>query len=320
MTNKPKSPTSSISVMVTVLNEQATISRLLEALGKQTLQPTAVIIVDGGSTDGTSQILKQWQKKKLPFRLLVKQQKGNRSVGRNTALKLATTAYVACTDAGCVPEKTWLEELVKKQKQTKAKVVAGYYRGLAKNGFQVAQVPYVLVMPDQVDEQTFLPATRSVLFDRGWLLKIGGFDQTLSDNEDYALAKKIEAIQKRSKTPVLSFAKKAVVGWIPRDTLRQFGWMIFRFARGDARAGIFRPKVLALFARYFIFLIWFLLAVSWQQWLLVASFVATCLFYIFWSVQKNYRYAKQNWYWLPVLQLTCDVSVMLGTIVGLLSY
>lgn len=317
MTNKPKSTASSVSVMVTVLNEQATISRLLEALSQQTLSPFDVIIIDGGSTDKTLQILKQWQKKKLPFRLIVKQQAGNRSVGRNLALKLATTTYIACTDAGCIPEKTWLEELVKKQKQTKAKVVAGYYRGLAKTGFQEAQIPYVLVMPDQVDEQTFLPATRSVLFDRLWLLELGGFDQNLSDNEDYALAKKIEAIKKFSKTPVLSFAKKAVVGWIPRETLRQFSWMIFRFARGDSRAGIFRPKVIALFVRYFIFLIWLLLVVSWQHWLLVASFVVISLLYLLWSVQKNYRYAQKSWYWLPLLQICSDISVMLGTISGL---
>jgi glycosyltransferase involved in cell wall biosynthesis len=42
-------------VIVTVFNESGTIGNLISALKKQNIQPKAVVIVDGGSTDGTSQ-------------------------------------------------------------------------------------------------------------------------------------------------------------------------------------------------------------------------------------------------------------------------
>src|SRR5271166_4423912 len=42
-----------VSVTATVLNEADDIDRLLTSLMEQTLSPAEVIIVDGGSTDGT---------------------------------------------------------------------------------------------------------------------------------------------------------------------------------------------------------------------------------------------------------------------------
>jgi glycosyltransferase involved in cell wall biosynthesis len=42
-----------VSVVSTVLNESAAIDALVESLMRQTLAPAEVIIVDGGSTDGT---------------------------------------------------------------------------------------------------------------------------------------------------------------------------------------------------------------------------------------------------------------------------
>src|SRR5271165_4490448 len=44
---------SAVSVTATVLNEVDDIDRLVTSLMEQTLSPAEVIIVDGGSTDGT---------------------------------------------------------------------------------------------------------------------------------------------------------------------------------------------------------------------------------------------------------------------------
>jgi glycosyltransferase involved in cell wall biosynthesis len=315
MNKLKKSPT--VSVIVTVFNEVLTIDELLKSLGDQTLKAKSIIVTDGGSTDGTLEKLHQWQQKKLSVKLVIERVNGNRSQGRNRAVKMAKTELIACTDAGCVPEKTWLEELVNEQKGSGALIVAGYYQGLPANNFQVAQVPYVLVMPDRINFAEFLPATRSMLFNRQWFVENGGFDESLSDNEDYALARKIQDSQSKSGKKILSFTKDAVVGWRPRKTLREFTWMIFRFARGDARAHLWRPKVALIFLRYLLFLCFVIATLfGYLPGLLIVSLLAAGA-YMLWSIAKNYRYAQSAWYWLPILQITSDIAVMSGTIAGL---
>ena len=44
---------SAVSVIATVLNEAEDIDGLVSSLIHQTLEPAEIIIVDGGSTDGT---------------------------------------------------------------------------------------------------------------------------------------------------------------------------------------------------------------------------------------------------------------------------
>lgn len=308
---------SKVSVIVTLLDESKTIDELLQSLMTQSVLPQSIIITDGGSTDGTWEKLLQWKQKNLPVELRIAQVKGNRSVGRNRAVELVETELIASTDAGCVPEKDWLAELVRAQKRSGSLVVAGYYRGLPLNDFQIAQVPYVLTMPNSIDYSRFLPATRSMLFDRKWFLENGGFDVGLSDNEDYALARKIEKIQQTGRREILSFTDKAVVGWRPRRSLLEFAWMIFRFARGDARARLWRPKVLLIFLRYLsiILLMSFALIEKSTNILMVGCLAAS--WYLLWSISKNLRYAQSSWYWLPVLQIASDIAVMFGTIAGL---
>lgn len=305
------------SVIVTVCNEVKTVEPLLKALAGQTLLPESVIITDGGSIDGTWKKLQALEKQSWPFAFVIKQVKGNRSVGRNSALRMAKTTFVASTDAGCIPEQTWIEELLATQKQSNTPVVAGYYKGLPTTPFETAVVPYVLVMPDRIDEKTFLPATRSALFDRKWLLQFGGFDETLSDNEDYVLARQIQAAAEKSSDPLISFSRRAVVGWQPRATLKSFAWMIFRFARGDAAALALRPKVILIFLRYALFFALLLAAVSSLNTFLLLMSGLTMLLYSTWSIRKNYRYAQNAWHWLPVLQVVSDVAVIVGTIAGL---
>ncbi|PIR61684.1 MAG: hypothetical protein COU66_02495 [Candidatus Pacebacteria bacterium CG10_big_fil_rev_8_21_14_0_10_44_11] len=301
-----------VSVICTTLNEVDSIDHLLESLVGQSYQPVEVITVDGGSIDDTVEKIKKFQQRKTVFSLKLIRKKGNRSVGRNTAISAATSNLIAITDAGCRPHKHWLEELVKQEQSTQAPVVAGYYLGVATSAFEEAVIPYSLVMSDQLDPKTFLPATRSMLLHKSVWQILGGFDERLRWNEDYPFAKKIKAAGY-----TIVFAKKAIVDWKPRKNIFQFARMIFRFAQGDIEAGIIRPKVIFIFVRYLILL--FLLAITtyYTSWRLATAFAVTLfVFYSLWAIQKNSRYVKKGWYWLPVLQLTADIFVIAGSLFG----
>lgn len=304
--------TTLVSVIITTFNESRTIVTLLQALERQTLPPAEIIIVDADSPDGTGDTVTQFTKKSsLNIRLF--SLTGNRSVGRNLALQKAKYSLLAITDAGCIPEKNWLEQLVKKQLKTQAAVIAGYYKGIATTSFEEASMPYTLVMPDRVNENTFLPATRSMLMTKAVWQQLKGFDESLSDNEDYDFARRLQQ-QKIS----IAFAKNAIVSWQPRSNLRDFFSMLFRFARGDAQAGLFRPKVALLFLRY-VLLIGASLVILYflEPKFVLKLWVPLGVLYGMWAVDKNVRYAPKSWLWLPVLQYTADAAVLAGTLAGL---
>lgn len=304
-----------ISLVITLLNEEATVDWLLTGLVDQTLPPAEIIIVDGGSTDGTVKIIRQWQKKHgFGKKIILLRKKGNRSVGRNHGIQQARHPWIAVTDAGCIPEANWLAELAATQQHSGASVVAGYYYGLPRTRLEQAIVPYALVMPPRVNPNTFLPAARSMLWHRSVWKQLGGFDPRLNHNEDYALARQMQ----KASIPI-AFAPAALVGWLPRKTLSEFWQMISRFARGDAQAGLMRPKVLLIFVRYVLFWGWlFLLAVN-SLWSEVLTFgLLLTMLYSYWAMMKNKRFAPRGWAWLPILQIISDYAVMAGTTQGLM--
>lgn len=304
----------SVSVICTTYNEEHTIARLLDALKSQAHQPSEVIICDSQSKDNTQEIIKKFITANPSFKVILLSKQGNRSIGRNTAIAAAKSDLIAITDAGCIPEKYWLQELVKAYSQSNSEVIAGYYRGLPSNPFEEAVIPYVLVMPDRIDERTFLPATRSVLLEKKVWKALGGFDETLSLNEDYPFAKKL-----KGEGYHIAFAKNAVVGWLPRKNILEFITMIERFAQGDIEAKIFRPKVLFLFFRYLILLlviIGMLFFASPKQ--IIALLLVFFVLYSIWAIEKNVKYTKNGWYWLPVLQYAADYAVIKGSLKGLL--
>jgi len=309
-----------VSLIITILNEEKTIDSLLDSILKQKTIPNEVIIVDGGSDDKSVEFVNNFirsleeRRFKLSIKLFLK--KGNRSVGRNFAIEKAKYAWIAVTDAGCTLDSKWLQELLRMQKQLNTEVVAGYYSAKPRTAFQEAVVPYVLVMPDRVDEKNFLPATRSVLFSKNIWQKVGGFNEKLSDNEDYDFARKL-----KNSVINIGFSKKAVVIWEPCSSLKSFYKMIFRFARGDVSAGILRPKVVLVFLRYLVgtsVFIWGIIERinTGKIWILFGVIPSFLMIYLLWSIYKNYHYTPRGWYLLPLLQITSDIAVMFGSFSG----
>lgn len=307
-----------VSVVVTVLNEAHTITALLESLDRQTLAPAEVLIVDAGSTDGTVETIEALEPK-LDLAINVLTAPGNRSHGRNIGITQSTSKVIAITDAGCIPRADWLAELVTtyqaaKQQNNQSVVVGGYYDAHPTTDFESAVVPYVLVMPDKVDPNHFLPSTRSLMMDKSAWQKVGKFDERLEVSEDFAFSRLVAADPEIS----LVFNHKAIVSWRPRSTLSQFMSMIAAFAEWDVRAGIVRPKVLAIFSRYILAIaVISLLSTFSLSAGLFLTFLSAC-FYATWAITKNKRYAGSGWYWLPILQVTSDMMVMWGSFRGVL--
>ena len=97
----------SVSVVVPTLNEAAGIGPLLESLRSQTYPITQTVVADGGSTDGTLEILAT-----DPTVIMVDNPRRHAAAGRNVALERCMTDWVLFTDGDCRPDPTWAHELM----------------------------------------------------------------------------------------------------------------------------------------------------------------------------------------------------------------
>lgn len=305
------------SLAITVLNEEKTIRSLLSSILAQSVLPNEVVIVDGGSVDGTVKMIKQLQSGdpylKKTLRLLVKLGV-NRPKGRNISLGVASNEIIAITDAGCELHKDWFKNIIKPFKKPSVEVVSGFYSSKSTSIFGKCLAPYVLVMPDRVNPSGFLAATRSMAIRKSVWKKVGRFPEEFSRNEDYVFAMRL-----KKKGKEFHFVKEAIVYWFPRENLYKAFLMFSSFAQGDMEARIIRPKVVFLFSRYIagiILLIGFFLTKAFT----ILTFICLVFgFYIIWSIIKNYKYVK-DWraiFILPAIQFTADIAVIIGSVRGL---
>src|SRR6476620_10507650 len=99
-----------ISVVVAVRDDREGLAELVEALARQTRAPDEIVIVDGGSTDGTLDQLDFRPAKSVPVKVLVAPG-ANISAARNAGIRAAVNGWIATTDAGCRPVPGWLEAI-----------------------------------------------------------------------------------------------------------------------------------------------------------------------------------------------------------------
>jgi glycosyltransferase involved in cell wall biosynthesis len=242
-----------VSVIATVLNENPAIERLLQSLATQSRQPDEVVIVDGGSTDGTLDTLHQWSASgRLPLRVLQKP-RANISQGRNAAISAATGDVIAVTDAGVTLAENWVEALVTPFEQQDGSadftvaVVSGWFVADPHSVFEAAMGATVLPHLREIRPDTFLPSSRSVAFRKAAWEAVDGYPEWLDYCEDLVFDLRLRDLYTQ-----FGFAPAAKVSFRPRSSLRPFFLQYFRYARGDGKADLWRRRHAI---RYFTYLV-----------------------------------------------------------------
>jgi glycosyltransferase involved in cell wall biosynthesis len=235
-----------VSVVATVLNEVEDIDALVASLAGQTLSPAEIVIVDGGSTDGTWERLQAAKTKHaalVPIRdesCNLKRSSGPIARGRNVAVAAASRDVIACADAGCTYRSDWLARLTAPILEGEAEYALGGSRLDPDNRtlWDIASAPFLGVK--LTDEQRDKSVTaRSMAFRKSLWARVGGFPETAFLGEDTLFDVAIRKIA----TP--TFVEKAKAFYHPRNGFRSALRQLASYARNDGVLGI-RP---ARFAR-----------------------------------------------------------------------
>lgn len=241
-----------VSLILTVKNEEASLPAFFESLDEQTVPPSEVVLVDGGSNDATLDIARGW-KTSLPF-IFVSEPGVGISKGRNIALQRATGTIIAVTDAGTRLRPDWIERLVEpfeRDPKLQPDVVAGFFEAETSSVYELALAATTLPDVDEIQPECFLPSSRSIAFRRSLFDTGITYPEWLDYCEDLVFDLKLKRSGAR-----FEFCPSARVWFRPRDTIRGHWLQYFRYARGDGKAGLFGRRHAARYTTYFGLLPW----------------------------------------------------------------
>ena len=318
-----------VTVIATVYNEGDSIRQLLDSLVAQTHQPDEVVICDGGSTDNTVAILREYAAQLPNLRVLI-EAGANISRGRNVAIQAARGPIIAATDAGVYHGTDWLERLVAPWTEDDAdtpRAVAGFFLPEYDGVFETAMAATVLPLTEDIDPAKFMPSSRSVAFTKSAWESAGGYPEWLDYCEDLLFDFAINA-QEPEKPTAFAWAPDAVAYFRPRTSLAAFWKQYYLYARGDGKADLWRKRHLLRYVTYGVLLpallghaFWGFFA-PWLGWLgLIAGGLVYC-----WRPWQRVHILGQKLTFVerlqamalvPVIRVVGDVAKMVGYPVGL---
>lgn len=313
-----------ISLITTVKNEENSIEAFLESILQQTRLPNEFIIVDGGSVDRTVEILKEFvplfKRKNIVYKIIV-QKDANIAKGRNIAIRHSSGDVIACTDAGCILSKTWLEEITRPfELDPTVDVVGGWYEPLATSKFEeiVAEITYPKLRKILRKPGNFLPSSRSVAFKKKCWEKVGGYPEWLYTAEDTLY----DILLKKTGCNFV-FNPNAVVYWKVRENLHKLFNQYYNYAKGDGKAGLFFRQYfiqyyLPIFIAIFLLIYWIIKIISSMD--LILLYILGIFIYLLLEALYKQANLKKIAKYLPlsvIVKLTVVFACFLGYTAGI---
>ncbi len=230
-----------VSVAATILNEARDLPELLRSLATQTLAPAEIVIVDGGSTDGSWELLLAARQQNPALRPIqdrtcnLRHSPGPIARGRNVGIAATTSEIVACADAGCSYGPDWIEQLTASLRSGEAVYALG---GSCLDPdhptvWDYASAPFfgVKLRPDQPSKSC---TARSMAFRKVFWNEAGRFPETVFLGEDSLF----DRAARRLTKPYFAADAKAL--YRPRHTLPSAAVQLASYAAADGLVGL-RP-------------------------------------------------------------------------------
>ncbi|MGK2948761.1 MAG: glycosyltransferase family 2 protein [Acidimicrobiales bacterium] len=241
------SPTT-VSIIVPMLNERARIPACLAGLEAQTypLERLEVLVVDGGSTDGSLDLVEELQEGR-PWLRLVSNPDGRASAAFNRGVEAASGEVIVLLSSHGEVGSDFVELSVRSLAETRAGGVGGILRhtgddpdgtaiGLAMTSPIGMASPFRYATTRRTVDTIGHPAYR-----RDVLEEVGPFDESLERNSDYELNHRIRRLGYE-----LVFDPSIVTLYRPRGSLKELAKQFWWYGRWKAHVVHRHPDSLKL--------------------------------------------------------------------------
>jgi glycosyltransferase involved in cell wall biosynthesis len=313
-----------ICLICPVYNEASSIIEFLDSVFLMSVLPEEMIIVDGGSVDGTTTMIEQFIRNNNPpsrIRVIVdpscnlKIHHAPIAKARNVAIRATGCRIIACTDAGCTVTKNWLDSITKPLRgEPAACAVGGWYEPDARSFFERLVADSLVVRTALVNADTFLPSSRSIAFLKEVWDKVGGYPELSYTAEDTVFVMKV-----REHGCRIVFARDAVVYWRMKSNPKQLVVMVYRYGHGDGLNHILKENLLRNILKIGLLVLCLSLGViSYWPFLVGAAMLLAILPFLR-SPANSLKAENISRFPLPGLtKVLCDLTYVVGYVSGLI--
>jgi glycosyltransferase involved in cell wall biosynthesis len=225
-----KPPARPVSLITTLVNERISLRPWLESLSSQSRQPDELVIVDGGSTDGSLELLHEFAEHSA-FPVTVISEPGvNIARGRNIAITNAAHDVIASSDLGCRLDPAWLENITAPfEEDPLTQVSAGWYEVIKKSR---AKMELFGADVSKINPQAFLPSSRSIAFTKTAWETVDGYPEwvTLTGEDSFF------DIELKRACRHWAFSPEAIVYWQAPSSLREYWHKLRSWSVGDGES------------------------------------------------------------------------------------
>lgn len=234
-----------VSVVIPALNEERFLGACLESVTSQTFDAIEVLVVDGGSTDGTVRLVGEVAKRDRRVRLVANPARII-PAGLNAGLREAKGKWLVRVDAHSTVPPDYVERAVKHLETGRWGGVGGRKDGV---GFTPSgrAIAAAMASPFGVGGSTYHHGTEPQVVDHvpfgaypvDLARALGGWDERLRVNQDFEFDYRVRAAGRQ-----LLFDPELRIDWICRQSVRELFAQYVRYGRGKAKvAAMYRRSI-----------------------------------------------------------------------------
>ena len=228
-----------MAVIIPTLNEEKFVGDVLASFVRQMPDEVReILVVDGGSTDRTSEIVAERGASDTRVRLIYNQAR-LQSAAVNLGADMANpdVSILIRADAHAEYPSDFVARLVDAYDRTGAQSVVNRLDTVGSGCFQraVAAVSNSRIGSGgsahrHGGQSGFINHGHHALFDREWFRRVGGYDEAFVANEDAEFDARL-----RAAGGLIWFANESVIRYFPRSTPASLARQYYRYGRGRAQ-------------------------------------------------------------------------------------